>query len=178
MDDIVKQAMAKWPNVPDCYGWLGLDARGNWYMRDERAQAAGAFAQNPLAKGSLLQHDKLIEFIQRNYGVDARGCWFFQNGPQRVFVALEATPWIWRLQPDGSVHTHTGLPAQVQQCGVDEHGRAYLLTDRGFGLVHTQDVAALAEWLERSDGPVQTLQAQDLPQQFGYVMNPEMLLKI
>lgn len=29
MDDIVKQAMVKWPNVPDCYGWLGLDARGN-----------------------------------------------------------------------------------------------------------------------------------------------------
>ena len=44
MDDIVKQALAKWPNVPDCYGWLGLDARGLWYMRDDRAQAAGAFA--------------------------------------------------------------------------------------------------------------------------------------
>ena len=43
MDDIVKAAMAKWPNVPNCYGWLGLDARGNWYMRDDNAQAAGAF---------------------------------------------------------------------------------------------------------------------------------------
>ena len=42
MDDIVKQAMAKWPTVPDCYGWLGLDARGNWYMRDDRAQACGS----------------------------------------------------------------------------------------------------------------------------------------
>ena len=39
MDDIVKQALAKWPNVPHCYGWLGLDARGNWYMRDDRTQA-------------------------------------------------------------------------------------------------------------------------------------------
>jgi hypothetical protein len=38
MDDIVKQALAKWPNVPHCYGWLALDARGNWRMRDERAQ--------------------------------------------------------------------------------------------------------------------------------------------
>ena len=27
MDDIVKQAMAKWPNVPHCYGWLALAAR-------------------------------------------------------------------------------------------------------------------------------------------------------
>ena len=41
MDDIVRQAIAKWPNVPDCYGWLGLDARGNWYMRDDRVQAPG-----------------------------------------------------------------------------------------------------------------------------------------
>ena len=57
MDDIVKQAMLKWPNVPHCFGWLGLDARGNWYMRDDRAQAQGAFASGvPGAKGSLLQH--------------------------------------------------------------------------------------------------------------------------
>ena len=27
MDDIVKQAMAKWPDVPSVYGWLGLDRR-------------------------------------------------------------------------------------------------------------------------------------------------------
>ena len=44
MDELVKQAMAKWPNVPHCYGWLGLSARGNWYMRDDAAQAAGPFA--------------------------------------------------------------------------------------------------------------------------------------
>ena len=67
MDDIVRQAIAKWPNVPDCYGWLGLDARGAWYIRDERAQAAGAFAQS---RGSLLEHEKLIAFIQRNYEGD------------------------------------------------------------------------------------------------------------
>jgi Protein of unknown function (DUF2946) len=64
MDDIVKQAMAKWPNVPHCYGWLGLDARGNWYMRDDRVQAEGTFTQ---AKGSMLKHEKLIDFINRNY---------------------------------------------------------------------------------------------------------------
>ena len=88
MDDIVKAALAKWPNVPDCYGWLGLDARGNWYMRDENAQAAGPFCvvstdpgRQLASKGSLLKHDKLIDFIQRNYAADAQGQWFFQNGP-------------------------------------------------------------------------------------------------
>ena len=45
MDDIVKQAMAKWPNVPACSGWLGLDARGQWYLRDAAAQALGFGAQ-------------------------------------------------------------------------------------------------------------------------------------
>ena len=93
MDDIVKQAMAKWPSVPDCYGWLGLDARGNWYMRDDRAQACGSFASGaPGAKGSMLQHAKLIDFIGRNYATTDAGVWYFQNGPQRVFVELEATP--------------------------------------------------------------------------------------
>ena len=52
MDDIVKQALAKWPNVPHCYGWLGLDARGNWYMRDDRTQAAGPFPRRPRARCS------------------------------------------------------------------------------------------------------------------------------
>src|SRR5512133_1119822 len=98
MDDIVKQALAKWPNVPACYGWLGLDARGNWFMRDERAQALGPFAggSHP-SKGSMLKHDKLIDFIGRNYQSDAGGRWFFQNGPQCVYVELEATPLIWRV---------------------------------------------------------------------------------
>ena len=36
--------MAKWPNVPHCYGWLGLDARGHWFMLDDRTQALGSFA--------------------------------------------------------------------------------------------------------------------------------------
>ena len=43
MDDIVRQAMSKWPNVPACVGWLGLDSRGQWHMRDDRVQALGAF---------------------------------------------------------------------------------------------------------------------------------------
>ena len=90
MDDIVKAALRKWPNVPDCYDWLALDARGDWYMRDDRVQHAGPF---PQVKGSRINHDKLREFIHRNYEADARGAWYFQNGPQRVYVWLEAAPW-------------------------------------------------------------------------------------
>ena len=170
MDDIVQQAMAKWPNVPDCYGWLGLDARGDWYMRDEQAQTQGSFSQS---KGSRITHDKLIAFITRNYASDKAGQWFFQNGPQRVFVELEATPWIWRIQPDGAIQAHTGEVVRVQRCILDEHGRLYLDTAQGFGLIHTQDVLSAAGYIEAGLWVPQEVPAHDLAKRFGYVRSPQ-----
>jgi hypothetical protein len=170
MDDIVKAAMAKWPNVPNCFGWLGLDARGNWYMRDDRVQAAGAF---PASKGSLLQHEKLIDFIQRNYAPDGEGQWYFQNGPQRVYVDLESTPWIWRLQPDGRVLSHTGTPAEVQETLLDESGKLYLVTDLGLGLVHSADMALAAEQVEDGAWVPREVLAAALPGRGGFVRNPQ-----
>lgn len=174
MDDIVKQAMAKWPNVPHCYGWLGLDARGNWYMRDDKAQAAGRFASaTPGAKGSLLQNAKLIDFIQRNYACDANGQWYFQNGPQRVYVELEATPWVWRVASSFALSAHDGSPVQLQQSFTDEQGWLYCQTSLGFGLVHTQDVAAAADAIEQGLWTVQDVERAQLPARFGYVSSPE-----
>ena len=95
MDDIVRQAMAKWPNVPHCYGWLALDARGAWRMRDERAQHLGL-------PGDKLVNAALVGFINRNYARDERGCWYFQNGPQRVYLQLEATPFVARNESAGA----------------------------------------------------------------------------
>ena len=193
MDDIVKAAMAKWPNVPHCYGWLGLDARGNWYMRDDNAQAAGAFcAASPepwrqlASKGSLLKHDKLIDFIQRNYAADdsstsqAKGQWFFQNGPQRVYVELEATPFVWRVDgaPDFEVTAHTGQVAITQRCIIDEHGRVYLETALGFGLVHTQDMLQAANAIESGLWVPQEVLAHDMPKRFGYVRSPQAANKL
>lgn len=170
MDDIVKQALAKWPNVPDCSGWLGLDARGRWFMRDDRTQAAGPF---PQSRGSLLQHDKLMEFIHRNYEVDAHGRWFFQNGPQRVFVELENTPWVLRVQSDGSVVTHTGKPATATECLVDEQGHVYLFTEHGLGLVHTLDVQAVANAIEHGLWQPESVDASELPERYGFVRSPQ-----
>ena len=76
MDEIVRQALAKWPNVPDCYGWLALDARGAFRMRDTAAQAANA-------PGDVIRHPALLSFIYRNYLRNDDGAWFFQNGPWR-----------------------------------------------------------------------------------------------
>ena len=182
MDDIVKAALLKWPNVPDCYGWLGLDARGNWYLRDDQAQSAGPFCapsnepgRQVASKGSLLMHDKLVEFIQRNYAANAQGQWFFQNGPQRVYVELEATPYVWRIgsAPDFDVTAHDGQIAITQRCFIDEHGRVYLETALGFGLVHTQDMLQAADAIERGLWVLQEVLAKDLQARFGYVRSPQ-----
>jgi len=170
MDEIVKAALKKWPNVPHCFGWLALDARGDWYMRDERIQAAGAF---PAVKGSRIVHEKLREFIHRNYDGDEAGSWFFQNGPQRVYVELEAAPWVLRVQ-DGALRTHTGLDATLRATCLDEHGRLFVETDRGLGLVHTQDMHDAAQALEAGRWPAPAeLAFADMPARFGYRLRPQ-----
>ncbi|WP_367067302.1 DUF2946 family protein [Oryzisolibacter sp. LB2S] len=171
MDDIVKQAIAKWPHVPHCYGWLGLDARGQWYLRDAATQAAGRF---PLSRGSRLEHAKLVEFIHRNYEADSRGCWYFQNGPQRVYVELEAAPLVWRVDADGQVIAHTGAAAgAVRECLLDEEGRVYLACDLGLGLVHSLDVGYVAQQIEAGRWAPREARSADLPPEYGFVVSPE-----
>ena len=175
MDDIVKAALLKWPHVPHCWGWLALDARGDWYMRDAQVQAAGAF---PQSRGSRILHDKLRAFIWRNYEADSSGTWFFQNGPQRVYVELEAAPWVWRLlpleqtPPSGqlvSVRTPLDEPVQAFEAWLDDAGRLFLLTSHGLGLVHSLDMALAADALEQGQWPLQgPLPFAQMPQRFGY----------
>jgi len=179
VDDIVKQAMHKWPHVPDCFGWLGLDERGQWFMRDDDAQAKGSFASgHPGAKGARLTHSKLLAFIERNYEADAQGRWYFQNGPQRVFMELQATPWVWRLAADGAITSHTGRDATFLQCLLDETGRVHLNTDLGLGLVHSMDVHTVAQRIEAAQWTVQEVRAADLPARFAFVRSPQELWRL
>jgi Protein of unknown function (DUF2946) len=177
MDDIVKAALKKWPNVPACYDWLALDARGDWYMRDDRIQASGPF---PQVKGSRILHDKLKEFIHRNYEADEQGAWFFQNGPQRVYVWLEAAPWVVGVQMDDTapggfrLETHTGLPVtDVKACFLDEHGRVFLSFERGLGVVRSMDMLAAAEAIEALGWAPQEVSFDTLPLAHGHVLRPQ-----
>ena len=148
MDDIVKQAMAKWPSVPDCYGWLALDARGAWRMRDERAQLLNA-------PGDKVTQAKLLGFINRNYGVDAHGCWYFQNGPQRVYLNLEATPYIARTDPQQGLVLHTGAPfGALERAFLTEHGELLLEGGAVVAQLDDRDIAQLMDALELDGNPV------------------------
>ena len=174
MDDLVKAALKKWPNVPDCRGWLALDARGDWYMRDDRTQAAGPF---PQSKGSAIRHDKLREFIGRNYEADADGCWFFQNGPQKVFVELEAAPWVFGVQRMDDDHfrveTHTGRRVEaVTEVLLDEHGRLFLWTPIGLGLVRSADMDAAADAVLAGLWCPGEVRSDALPARFGFRLSP------
>mgnify|MGYP002654820398 CR=1 FL=1 len=95
MDQGIAQSLVKWPNVPHCFGWLALDRRGAWRMRDD-------YAQNNGLPGDVIKHAALNAFIARNYASDVDGRYFFQNGPQRVYVNLDATPWVVRMMPTGN----------------------------------------------------------------------------
>ena len=132
MDEQILQSLVKWPDVPDCFGWLALDRRGRWRMRNEFAQA------NNLP-GSVIDHTLLSDYIARNYASDHLGRYFFQNAAQRVFITLDATPWIVRI------HHAEEKKQMLTQCASifepasalsDESGNIYIV-----GLVRTNTLA-------------------------------------
>ena len=123
MDEQVLRSLIKWPNVPDCFGWLALDRRGQWRMRDE-------FAQQNKLPGQVITHRALNEFISRNYACDSLGRYFFQNGPQRVFITLDATPWIARIIPSANglqLITQSHGPIEPSSALSDEKGNIYIV---------------------------------------------------
>lgn len=194
MDEIVRQAMAKWPNVPHCFGWLALDARGSWRMRDERAQALNL-------PGDKITQPALRSFINRNYLADAAGRWYFQNGPQRVYVNLEAAPYVVRTDAgDGFVlHTDT-LVSELGAAWITPAGRVVLDCDGCIALLEDRDLGTclarmqldgrrpddeqLLAWLDNGQGAlalsyagrtveVAKLADDDLAQHFGFVAAPQ-----
>ena len=125
MDADVLAAIAKWPDVPAVFGWLALTARGEWRL-----------------KGQPIENTAIRAFIGRNYLGDDEGRWYFQNGPQRVYVALEATPLVWRVDAQGSVTAHTNAtPQRASAAALLDDVRLVLATELGPGLIDDRDAA-------------------------------------
>lgn len=144
IDDLVRQAMARWPAVPTVAGWLRLDRRGRWWLVD---RGAPGFDEALHGAGSEITSPPIIDFIGRNYGPDEQGRWHWQNGPQRVFVDLDLAPLCLRVMgeaPAQSLVTHTGYPvARILRAAADDAGNLWLLTDLGPGCVDDRDLGAL-----------------------------------
>ena len=150
MDEIVARSLAKWPNVPAVYGWLELDRRGNW-----------------LIKGERIGNPALREFIGRNYEADQRGCWFFQNGPQRVFVKLAYTPFVMHYEGE-RLFDHCGRPFAARNVYQDEEGSVLIEGERGIALLDDRDLERYAEIGEHLPRIART----DVERRFGFVSNP------
>jgi hypothetical protein len=192
MDEIVLRSMLKWPNVPAVYGWLRLDRRGQWWIKSGLIKtAAGRFER--------IGNRALADFIGRNYAADAEGRWYFQNGPQRVFVALDYTPWVYRLDDaGGALVAHTGAaPRALEALFLDDAGALLIQTEMGIGVLLDRDLPAVLERLADERGRaverrleevargaevrlmlhgktvrVSSLHAADVPRRFGFVARP------
>ncbi len=202
MDEQVLRSLIKWPNVPDCFGWLALDRRGHWRMRDE-------FAQKNQLPGQVIQHAALNAFISRNYACDTLGRYFFQNGPQRVFISLDATPWIARINPcdqGWELGTQCGVSIDPSAALSDERGNIYIvglinktiyeyLDSRSFtkerspsvALLHDHDLVHFSEFVKLREEacsfggswiwhekqlPLEPIHSNELGARFNYITKP------
>ena len=186
MDEAVMRSLAKWPNVPAVYGWLVLNRRGEWLLNKEP-----------------LRHERARSFICRNYAADERGCWFFQNGPQRVYVELEYTPIVVHFV-DGRLHSHLERPVEkVDAVFLDDDGNIIFLTEQGAALLDPQSLLEFSDLLRDVEGnlagderveeilngggdlstlrfeyagqsiALEPIKASDLPGRLGFVRHPE-----
>jgi hypothetical protein len=187
VEDWVRRALAKWPDVPALYGWLSLDRRGRWRIR-----------------GETISRPQIVDTINRNYEADAQGRWYFQNGPQRGYMQLEYAPLILRADSPENLTTHTGLAVKAPRAAyLDEDGAVVIDTEHGPGIVDDQDLDWILQRL-RADGrplddgalaaalalpsgattalqlqiddlvlPVQRLDAADVPARLGFVRDPK-----
>jgi hypothetical protein len=150
MDEIVARSLAKWPNVPAVYGWLSLDRRGNW-----------------LIKGEKIGNLALREFIARNYEADAQGRWFFQNGPQRVYVTLAYTPLVVHYEGERLLD-HCGRPFAPRTVFQDDEGSVLAEGERGIALLDDRDLARYADSAES----LPYIARAEVAARFGFVPEP------
>jgi|APCry1669189534_1035231.scaffolds.fasta_scaffold03538_2 hypothetical protein len=120
MDQHIAQALQKWPKVPHCYGWLSFDRRGEWRILNE-------YAQEHQLTGDLITHAGFKHYIEQHLAHDELGNYFFQNGPQRVFIHLTFSPWVVRFYPltqgKWEIRTTFGDPVEPLGCFLDEAGQ-------------------------------------------------------
>jgi hypothetical protein len=150
MDEAVIRSLAKWPNVPAVYGWLALDRRGNWRIKGER-----------------IANPALRDFIARNYEPDDQGRWFFQNGPQRVYVKLAYTPLVAHFEGEVLVD-HCGRPFAAARAYQDDEGSVLLEGGGAVALLDDRDLERYAEQADR----LPVVPRAEVEKRFKFVSDP------
>lgn len=147
MDQSVLDALRRWPDVPAVFGWLSLSARGAWRLHPLGDAQKGA-------AGEGISNTQILGFMNRNYSHETDGRWFFQNGPQRVYVRLDAAPYILHLMPEEArLVTHTGEEVQqVFHWFADDTGQLYAQTDLGPARMDDRDLMLLSGELTDAQG--------------------------
>jgi hypothetical protein len=163
MDEMVARSLAKWPNVPAVYGWLSLDRRGSWLIRSSHGAAA---------RFERIGNAALREFIGRNYAADERGCWYFQNGPQRVFVSLAYTPLVVHFEGERLVD-HCGRAYEGATVYQDDEGSVLIAGEHKIALLDDRDLARYAERAEE----LPRIAKAEVPKRFGFVQTPAVSLR-
>jgi Protein of unknown function (DUF2946) len=151
MDAAVIASMLKWPNVPDCHGWLHLDAHGRWLMGQS----------DDTQKPSIVAHEGLKNFMNRNYIATDTGSWALQNGPQRVWVTLALAPLIVRLHA-GQASAHTGQTVSIERVLVSDDGVVYFATDCGPAALDSGSMFEFSQGLNELDSGTVWRQAPGL----------------
>jgi DUF2946 family protein len=151
VDEIVARSLAKWPDVPAVFGWLSLDRRGNW-----------------LIKGERIGNTALREFIGRNYEADPHGRWYFQNGPQRVYVALAYTPLVVHYEGERLID-HCGGAFSATQGFQDDEGSVLFAGRQTVALLDDRDLAKFAD----EDRALRAIARAEVPARFGFVADPK-----
>lgn len=179
--DAVHRALEKWPDVPACFNWLALDARGRWRIG-----------------GGPITHAGAIAFLNAHYACDRQGRWYVQNGPQTAYVDLELAPWVLSVGADGSLSTHTGLAIErYGEIFVTADGEVLVATTLGPAAIIDRDLESFARQLRAADGdpmavlagaaagaeatltgadgalhPVRSASLDDLASRYGFVRRP------
>ena len=118
MDERVLRSMAKWPDVPDVYGWLSLDRRGNWLLKGERIgnQALRDFISRTArsASSSRSPTRRWWSITRENHSQTTAAGLLRRNGPSsttRARYCCSASP-VLRCWMTGILSaTRTGRPA-------------------------------------------------------------------
>jgi DUF2946 family protein len=158
MDEMVARSLAKWPNVPAVYGWLSLDRRGNWLIRSTGATPGFERIGNAA----------LRDFIGRNYDRDEKGRWYFQNGPQRVYVSLAYTPLVVHYEGE-RLADQCGRAFSPMGAFQDDEGSVLLA---GGGTVALLDDRDLARFADHNPSPRRIGRAE-VAARFGFVPDPK-----